>query len=1117
MNEDVYQQRYRNLNDEQRQAVDAIDGPVMVIAGPGSGKTELLSVRVANILRTRDVQPSNILCLTFTEAAQSNMRNRLIPLLGADAYRVAIHTFHSFSSDIINRFPEFFYHGAVFRLADDLLRIELLEEILQGLDYSDPLAGRHQDAYTYLPSIRGAIADLKKAGLTPEAFDEILHSNEKFLQVTADDVARVFGDRMSTATIEAAAQLVDDWAGMVPDTADVLQFGQTPPLVAVLYETLALAVAEADAIGKTSPLTTWKGRFVTKDAKGRAVLKDLLNLPKMHSLAAMYASYRRIMHERRYFDYDDLLLDVIETLEREPQLRYGVQEQYQYVLVDEFQDTNDAQMKLLSLVSDAPVYEGRPNIMVVGDDDQAIYKFQGANVANIQQFRRTMQEPVQVVLTKNYRSTQEILDVARSVIVQGANRMEDAYDDIVKELEAAGQPLPGAVEYRQYATRAHEFAAVAGHIRELIDAGEPAEDIAVITRWHRDLEEFAAYLMRQGIPVRYEKQRDVLRQPHIQQLLQMARFVWLLSRHQQAEADELLPEILSYPFWQIDRNTLWQLSVAAHQAPAGERLWLQQMDASGNARLQAMAAWWRELRGLAETESLEKMLEYLMGAHTPVLDGDSHADGSDDPTSPLAGFTSPFRDYYFDDLKLQQERDQYISFLSGLQVFIKALRDYRPDRELKLTDLLQFVDMRIHNYLPIVDLTPYVSGQHAVQLLSVHKAKGLEFGHVFLILLQDSIWQGGGRPTLLPFPANLPISSESDTGDDNLRIFYVALTRAKHHLLMSGHLQQDDGKESPRLAFTAAMDAIGVAAEEVELPDPTEVLEAAWQTRHGGDIDADAKALLIPQVENNVISATHLNDFLDLRYGGPRTFLENHVLRFPQPQTLSQAYGTAVHSAVRRLFRQFRLDGVLPDVSFLIESYQQELAGQRLSRTDHEKLLKRGQDELQLYYVAESDRFSPQDIVELDFRQQQVVIGDAQLTGKIDRLALRPDGSVWVHDLKTGKPYTAWKGKSADETYGLLGYRRQLQFYKLLIEHSRDYAGKWNVAGGQLDFLRPLAGDFVSLPLEHFDDVEMERLVRLINIVYEHVKNLNFPDTSAYSPDAKGSAQFEEDLLEGNI
>src|SRR5258708_4127152 len=135
-----YQEAYKRLNVAQKEAVDATNGPVMVIAGPGTGKTQLLSVRVAHILQTTDTSPNNILCLTFTESAASAMRQRLAEMIGADAYKVAIHTFHSFGTEIISQYPAYFYEGAHFRPASELNSFEVLQPLFSALPHTSPLA-----------------------------------------------------------------------------------------------------------------------------------------------------------------------------------------------------------------------------------------------------------------------------------------------------------------------------------------------------------------------------------------------------------------------------------------------------------------------------------------------------------------------------------------------------------------------------------------------------------------------------------------------------------------------------------------------------------------------------------------------------------------------------------------------------------------------------------------------------------------------------------------------------------------------------------------------------------------------------------------------------------------
>jgi DNA helicase-2/ATP-dependent DNA helicase PcrA len=174
-----FSHRYKLLNIAQREAVDSLDGPLMVIAGPGTGKTELLSMRTANILDKTDTLPENVLCLTFTQSGASSMRDRLTSIIGKDAYKVAIHTFHSFGSEVINQNGQYFYQGANFRPADELSTYEILRGIFDQLDYRNVIAGKINDDYTYLYDASTVISELKKSGLTSDVLLVILEANDR--------------------------------------------------------------------------------------------------------------------------------------------------------------------------------------------------------------------------------------------------------------------------------------------------------------------------------------------------------------------------------------------------------------------------------------------------------------------------------------------------------------------------------------------------------------------------------------------------------------------------------------------------------------------------------------------------------------------------------------------------------------------------------------------------------------------------------------------------------------------------------------------------------------------------------------------------------------------------
>lgn len=172
----TFEKRYYSLNEKQKEAVDAIFGPVLVIAGPGSGKTELLAVRIANILQKTDALASNILCLTFTDNAAKNMRERLAKIIGPDAYKVAIHTFHTFGMEILQKYQHKLREEDELTVIDDVAKSQIFSQIRAGLSWDHPWRSPRTAR-----TVSQAIDELKKAGISPEDFRAILEINEQIL------------------------------------------------------------------------------------------------------------------------------------------------------------------------------------------------------------------------------------------------------------------------------------------------------------------------------------------------------------------------------------------------------------------------------------------------------------------------------------------------------------------------------------------------------------------------------------------------------------------------------------------------------------------------------------------------------------------------------------------------------------------------------------------------------------------------------------------------------------------------------------------------------------------------------------------------------------------------
>jgi len=1094
----TFEARLKNLNTAQTKAVTTIDGPVLVIAGPGSGKTEILSLRVAQILNETQVLPSQILCLTFTDSASLNMRDRLSKIISDEAYRVSIHTFHNFCVSIINRYPEYFYKGIPFNAVDPVTQSEILQSIVEGLEKDNPFRSVKPDGtYVYLSAINMAIQSLKKDGKSPQDFKKILESNKTDIEKINKVISKIFSDgRVSKKTLELALQL------KIKKTED-------NSLEGIIFASLERAIDEAQSEDSTKPLTEWKNNYLKADEDGNLLLKESAYQEKMFALADVYEAYRKTMHDNALYDFDDMILDVIEALKKHKGLLTELQEQFQYILVDEFQDTNNAQMTIVNMIASAPVNEGRPNVMVVGDDDQAVYRFQGAEVSNIINFKKMFKDVEIVEMTENYRSTQGILDVASHIIKKANIRLAD------KELIAQNKELKkGNIHHIQLPSSSHECHYISREIKRLIDNGTKPGDIAVIARKHEFLENLVPFMKGAKVPVKYDREQNVLQEPHVKELITMSRYVYSLVNNDSAVDESLLPQILSFGFWEIPRIEIFKLASEARMKRYEDDFkYLNLVLDSSNAKIKAVGNFLVELSQLAQNEPAERILDLMIGAHVPLVP--DNEDEEIEVEVRNADFTSPFKQYYFNDKKRTHKTAEYLTFLSGLRIFIRALRDFRLADVIKIKDLIEFVDVHEKNNMSLNDSSPFSNALEAVRLLTSHKAKGLEFDTVFVMSCQNEVWAGRGRGHILPMPANLPIYPAGDNEDDKLRLFYVALTRAKRNLYLTSYLQTDTGKDSNILSYLVDNENLKPTHPkpneyaDANSPSHHEVLTASWTNYLTAPFLNEEKALLKSLLEDYKLSVTHLRNFTNIERGGPQLFIEQNLLRFPQAKTTSSAFGTAIHHALEQYVLKLKT-GDKPSEDFALECFTKALKRERLARKDFNELSEKG--EVCLIEFLKDREFSPKDMTEVDFRDQNVIIDGAHLTGKIDRIVIDGNKAI-VHDYKTGKPVQSWDDK--DGKSKIYDYKKQLVFYKILIENSRNYR-HLKMTQGVIDFVEPKNGRLISLTLNMNDPeiVELEeRVKKLAVVVYKKIENLEFPDISEFSTDLKGVVEFENFLL----
>lgn len=391
-----FKKAYGQLNKEQKVAVDTIEGPVMVIAGPGTGKTQVLTLRIANILLKTDTRPEQILALTFTENGATNMRKRLANIIGASGYRVRITTFHSFCNDIIQKYPEFFPRIAGSQSSTEVESISIIESLVQTLPLT--ILRPWGDPNLYIKDILKKIEELKREGLGHEEFIKKINEAEKRVRENPD-----------------------------------------------LYH-------EKGA---------YKGRMKVE------FQEYLRKIEKNRELALIYQNYQDKLHELRLYDFSDMILEVMKALGNGKmtkgkiegnELKLTLQEEYQYILVDEHQDTNSAQNRILELLSD---FHDNPNIFVVGDVKQAIFRFQGASMENFLYFKNKYPTSSLIELFRNYRSTQNILDTAHSLIPT----------DTQLESQHVMSKMPFDIKIAEFKNETVEHYWIAKEIERLKDGG----------------------------------------------------------------------------------------------------------------------------------------------------------------------------------------------------------------------------------------------------------------------------------------------------------------------------------------------------------------------------------------------------------------------------------------------------------------------------------------------------------------------------------------------------------------------------------------------------------------------------------------------------------------------
>jgi len=1034
------------LNANQKRAVEYLSGPLLVLAGPGTGKTQLLSHKVAYILKNTDTNPENILCLTFTETGAKNMRERLKTIIGKDALKVNIGTYHAFGSEILAQYKNYSenYARKLDAAVDEVTQYKIVKTLQDALPGTDILRGDP------IKDIVSVISEAKSAGLTDGDLLTIAEQNLEDSKVLSEVISPLLKNivpRDFRASYSQAYEPIYNILKNYAEEAPILK--NVERSINVLARDLKEATVEATATEKIKPLSNWKDKYFEKDAKGDYRLKDRVANKKLLSLAGIMRKYEAYLNENGLYDFNDMIEEAVRVLSEDAGFRMTLQERYQFIMLDEFQDTNPSQFAIVKKLTD---YEN-PMIMAVGDDDQAIYEFQGALSSNLTDFQAHYNSEV-IPLVENYRSTGEILDFAHEVISQAPDRFAD------KELISHKKAPDKSQIYRyEFAAADAEYGFIADEIARLVKMGVPQHEIAVISYKTKYFEPLLPYLKsHEEIKIAYEKRDNLFEDEKIHEILTMSEFVCDLAAGRQTRVPVL--EIFTYPCLKLPVVEMIRL---VEKARREKHAIFDEMSACENSAITEVATWFANLVAKSFNEPLDVMLGYFIEKIEP-------------------------------EIKDEYERFRFYENLAALK---GKLSRHFGEKSLKLADLVAMAKDYEEADMALTTTSPYKDADDAVQILTAHKAKGLEFEYVFIISADHTAWgKGKGNNNLLALPKNLmQIRHTGTTDGEKLRILYVALTRAKSHLYITNALHDFNDKSPERLEYFEEY-AEGDEVISPFLPTkrvkcmyelaPIEKREQNlknWLTAYAANAP-DMRAIYKERAEKFRMSASALTSFVDVAYAGPEAFFKSYILQAPrEPETEAMAFGTLAHL----VFEAVTNRGITDDEA--INLFLAELAKRDLPVEVAQKIREKGPQDL-LVALKAFERILRQGQAEVDFSAERLVVDGVPVTGKIDHMVVDEErGTIEIYDFKTGG-YHKEKWQSHATLYK---YMLQLEFYKLLLSHSQRYA-KYKVERAHILFVTPDRDGEVYDKVYEFNAEDEQKLRKLVRAVYTLVEKLDFLD-----------------------
>ncbi len=927
------------LNKEQLEAIRHGEGPLLIIAGAGTGKTTVITERVKHLITSGLATPNEILALTFTEKAAREMEERIDVALPYGYTQMWTLTFHSFCDRILRE--DGFHNGIdpAYKLIMDTDATSLLRHHLfkLDLDYFRPLGNPNK----FISGVLQHFGRLKDEDITIE---EYLNYAQKL------------------------------------------------------------------------------------DSQGTQDEAEAAEIKKIKELAYLYKSYDEIKSREGLMDFSDLICATLSLFRERPNILKNYQDRFKFILVDEFQDTNYAQNQLVNLL-----VGNKKNITVVADDDQSIYRWRGAAISNVIQFRTTYPETKLIVLTQNYRSTQEILDKSYRLVQHNNPDRLEVKEGIDKKLKSARNIKGDSISFLHLDRSENEAEAVAKEIISLIEnpqkikhlsrEGLTFKDFAVLVRANAHADAFTQTFTRLGVPFQFLGPAQLFHQPEVKDLIAYLRVLNNLGE------DACFYRVLSMDYFNISGRELASINTFAKRYNL--RLFeaveiITALSLSDNLKILP-----QDLPFITDSKKeILTLLITMFHKHLNLITKET-------PGQLLFSF---LQDTGILSSIMEYKHPVDEKRATNIMKFFNKLKSYETEhRDTNLQDVVDWIELSMElGESPLASDSDWAQND-AVNIITIHSAKGLEFPVVFLVNLVSQRFPSTERREKIPVPDAL-IKEILPSGDFHLqeerRLFYVGMTRACDKLYLTAADFYGEGKREKKIS-PFVFESLGTEiTSQYATGSQTQLNLLDWQPHDSGQIDSSTQ----PKIKTEVIypvtylSYSQIQTFLDC----PLHYKARYILKLPMTTTASLSFGNTIHQTLKDFYMQIKTGGTDPKSvgqlqEIITNLYKKSWIPFGYSdKKQAELFYQKGEKFLDQFLETQ---FLPEKVPELLEQPFTIPLIDAarklslKIGGKIDRVDRLSDGTIEIIDYKTGANVPTQKQVDED---------LQLSFYALAATNLKE-------------------------------------------------------------------------------